>query len=206
MSGIFISYRNVDSAYAVAAVYAALVDHFGPDSVFRDCESMALGVRYPSSIRRALETSDVVLAVIGPTWLAAADESGRRCVDDPDDWVRRELRWALRRNVPVVPVLLDDTDLPAARQLPRDIRALTSYQGCRLRNRRFQVDLLDLVERISHVVPRLVAPDPVGSRSASSPVQVNVSSDGGVLNANQGTQTVTNYIGGNAHLTPRSQG
>jgi len=44
--------------------------------------------------------------VIGPRWLAAADDAGIRRLDRPEDWVRRETAEALRRKVLVIPLLL----------------------------------------------------------------------------------------------------
>ncbi|MGH3792738.1 MAG: hypothetical protein ACRDQ9_18475 [Pseudonocardiaceae bacterium] len=42
-----------------------------------------------------VRTAPVLLAVVGPRWLTATDPTGRRRIDDPDDWVRRELAEAL---------------------------------------------------------------------------------------------------------------
>jgi hypothetical protein len=49
----------------------------------------------------------VMLAIIGPNWLNSKDESGQRRLDNPADYVRVEIAAALRRNIRVVPVLVD---------------------------------------------------------------------------------------------------
>src|SRR5262249_42420918 len=62
---------------------------------------------------------DVFLAVIGPNWLDAKDDSGRRRFDNPDDFVTIEIAAALARNIRVIPVLVDGARTPKADRLPR---------------------------------------------------------------------------------------
>jgi hypothetical protein len=54
----------------------------------------------------------VLLAVIGPTWLTVTDERGRRRLDDPDDIVRLEIEAALAREVRVIPILVEGAVMP----------------------------------------------------------------------------------------------
>ena len=66
---IFISYRRVDSVYAVDLLDERLKLAFGADAVFRDASSIAPGAVFPGSIRDALGGAHVALVVIGPAWL-----------------------------------------------------------------------------------------------------------------------------------------
>jgi hypothetical protein len=120
MTDIFVSYRTDDSAHAAIAISDQLARYLGRAHVFRDRDSL-----YPRRIRRALERSATVLAVIGGHWLDARDARGRRRIDSPGDWVRLELRMAFERAIPVVPVLVDQTPLPTRSQLPEDIQLLS---------------------------------------------------------------------------------
>jgi hypothetical protein len=45
---------------------------------------------------------DVVIALIGRQWLNAADESGGRRLDAPNDFVRLELEHPLSRGIRVI--------------------------------------------------------------------------------------------------------
>jgi hypothetical protein len=65
----------------------------------------------------------VLLAVIGPRWLAAEGDAGRR-LDDPQDWVRLEIEAAIERRVRVIPVLVDGATMPPARDLPPSLQPL----------------------------------------------------------------------------------
>ena len=62
----------------------------------------------------------MLLAVIGPHWLAAGQD-GQRRLDDPADFVRLEIEAALARGVRVIPVLVDGAQLPRPEQLPASL-------------------------------------------------------------------------------------
>ena len=94
MGGIFISYRRDDSQAWAGRLYDALRRTFGPTRVFRDIDTLEAGVDYAEAIEQWLAKSDVVLVVIGPRWLTAADPNGRRRLDDPDDLARLEVAAA----------------------------------------------------------------------------------------------------------------
>jgi hypothetical protein len=49
----------------------------------------------------------VLIALVGKHWLSATDEEGKRRLDQPEDFVRLEVAAALKRGIPVIPVLLD---------------------------------------------------------------------------------------------------
>ena len=58
------------------------------------------------------------LTVIGPSWLDAKDEAGRRRIHSPDDFVAVEIVAALAHNIPVIPVLVDGAHMPQMSELP----------------------------------------------------------------------------------------
>jgi hypothetical protein len=146
---LFVSYRINDSVYAAAAIADRLADHFGSENVFRDRDTLALGEAYPKSIRRALERCDTVLAVIGRFWLEIQDSAGQRCLDNPRDWVRTEIRMAFERDIRVVPVLLDDTPLPDRSRLPDDIAALSLATFWQVRHQSFESDIRGLIDGLT---------------------------------------------------------
>jgi hypothetical protein len=146
---LFVSYRIDDSVYATGAISDRLAQFFGRENVFRDRDTLALGAMYPKSIRRALERCDTVLAVMGPSWLEIRDGSGQRCLDNPQDWVRTELRMAFERDIPVVPVLLDATPLPDPGRLPADIAALALCTFWQVRHQSFESDVRGLIEGLT---------------------------------------------------------
>lgn len=180
MRRIFLSYRIKDSVHATAAISGLLAAHYGPGNVFRDRDSLPLGSVYPRRIRRELERADVVLAVIGPSWLTIRNRNGERCLDDERDWVRTELRMAFERDIQVVPVLLDDTPLPDRSELPSDIALLSLSMYWQVRHRTFESDVRGLIENLDG--GSAAPPAAEGGKR----VMTNTASGGGTVIANQG--------------------
>jgi len=156
--GIFINYRGEDSDLCGVLIYRALVERFGSDDVFLASNSIQAGDDFAAAILDRLRSVSVLLAIIGPRWLTAADGSGRRRIDSPDDWVRRELREAFARGLRVIPVLTDGATMPPESALPDEIAELSRRQFVRVRRRHVEEDLAQLVARLTAVEPSL-SPD-----------------------------------------------
>ncbi|SPL92528.1 PASTA [[Actinomadura] parvosata subsp. kistnae] len=95
MSEIFISYRRADSGAVAGRLYADLQHAYGEAAVFMDTSSIAPGAVWPKRLEEALAQAKVVLVVMGPQWIRAANEWGERLIDQENDWVRREVESAL---------------------------------------------------------------------------------------------------------------
>src|SRR5262245_46730469 len=106
---LFISYRRDDSAGHAGRVYDRLEREFGRDRLVMDVDSIPLGANFLKVIGEEVAKCDVLLAIIGPGWLDARDEKGIRRLDNPDDFVRIEIATALKRAIPVIPILLEGT-------------------------------------------------------------------------------------------------
>src|SRR6516164_8905268 len=104
---IFISYRRDDSAGHAGRVHDKLEGKFGRARLFMDVDTIPLGRNFVKAISEKVAQCDVLLAVIGPNWLTIRDEEGKRRLDNPNDFVRVEIGVALKRDIPVIPVLLD---------------------------------------------------------------------------------------------------
>lgn len=134
MPKIFISYRRSDSEDVAGRIYDRLADHFGSDSIFKDVDDIPFGVDFRDYLNASLDQCQVVLAVIGKTWLNTTDASGQRRLDNPADWVRLELEESLRRqDVRVVPLLVRRADLPRAHELPQSLAHLAYRNAAQAR-------------------------------------------------------------------------
>ncbi len=78
-------------------------------------------------IQRWVGSCPVFLALIGPEWLQATDDACRRRLDDPDDYVRLEIETALKREVPLIPVLLGGAQMPTQDELPPSLAPLAAH-------------------------------------------------------------------------------
>lgn len=130
---IFISYRRSDSADITGRIYDRLVEEFGEDLIFKDVDSIPLGVDFKEYLDRKVGECRVVLAVIGDRWVDAADETGNRRLEDPDDFVRIELESALARGIPVIPLLVRNARMPQEEDLPPGLRKLVFRNGVPIR-------------------------------------------------------------------------
>jgi TPR repeat protein len=94
---------------------------------------------------RASVPAKSLIAVIGKRWLIASDKEGRRRIDNPDDFVRFEIATAVKRNIRVIPVLVDGALMPQSSDLPDDLQLLIWRQALELGNNRFNADLGRLI-------------------------------------------------------------
>src|SRR5262245_12410284 len=121
---IFISYRRDDSRHITERIYDRLVAEFGPDSVFKDIDSIPLGADFRKVLEATVSRCRVFLAVIGNRWVTITKEDGSRRLDDPDDFVRVEVEGALAGEQPLIPVLVDLAKMPSGDQLPPTLLGL----------------------------------------------------------------------------------
>ena len=131
MRTVFLSYRRRDSRDATRAIFAALAREFGSQHVFRDVDSIPVGVDFRAVIEDEIVRSDVMIVVIGPQWLHLADAKGNRLLDQPGDFVRAEISRAIELQLPVIGALIENAEAPPADQLPPAIRPLAE---CRFVN------------------------------------------------------------------------
>ena len=95
MSKIFISYRREDSSGHAGRLYDHLANCFGETHIFMDIDNMRAGLDFVEQIEQAVQACDVLIAVIGKSWLTMKDEEGTRRLDNPHDFVRLEIQAAL---------------------------------------------------------------------------------------------------------------
>lgn len=152
MSGIFICYRREDAAGWAGRLQSDLQDALPNVHVFRDVEALAPGVRFEDAIEQAVGSCDVLIALIGPQWLAAADQDGRRRLDNPHDLVRLEIATCLQRDIRVIPALVGGARLPHLAELPDAIRSLAQRQSHELSDSRWKTDCRTLIAQLRPLV------------------------------------------------------
>ena len=146
--GVFISYRREQAGAYAGWLNDRLRERFGKDLVFWDKDAVRIGLDYTLAIKDALANCDILLALIGPGWLTAKDERGKRRLDKGDDWVRIEIETALQRDIRVVTVLVDGALLPKAHELPRSLQSLAKRQALDISHFTFPVDIERIIEAI----------------------------------------------------------
>jgi len=162
---VFISYRRAAGAGYAGRIADALVEHFGEDKVFRDIDSLEPGLDFAEAIERAIESSEVLIAVIGTNWLTATDAAGQKRLENPDDYVRTEIATALKRNIRVIPLLIQGAAMPSARELPDDLAPLSRRNAFEIHDSSWRDDIRRLVTALERAIKgdRPAIPDEPGA-------------------------------------------
>jgi hypothetical protein len=144
---IFISYRHEDSNYVSGRIYDNLINKLQNASIYKDVDSIPLGIDFREHIRNSVGLCTILLAVIGDHW--AVNKDGINRLLDETDWVRIEVETALNRNIPVIPLLIDGAKIPSAEILPESMQALQFRNGMPIRpDPDFHNDMQRLLEGI----------------------------------------------------------
>jgi TIR domain len=170
---IFLSYRREDSEGETGRLCDRLVKDLGKESVFVDVDSIPLGHNFVEHLTAEVARCDVLLAIIGPQWLDIRDaENNRRRLDDPNDFVRVEIKAALQREIPVIPILIKGTKTPTADRLPSDLKELSLRNALDVRYASFHSDIDRLVRELklkaSITDDNLKTPSPLGDKPATT--------------------------------------
>jgi hypothetical protein len=171
---VFISYRREDTSGQALLVYKALAERFGSENVFMDVAQVRPGMSFYRVINDRVAGCDVLLALIGPRWLTSLNQrTRRRLLDQSEDYVRLEVEAALRRGsgVRVIPILIDDTVMPSANELPRSLRSLALINASSVRHTSLDEDVNRIIEVLEEVADEIdeardvrPGPPPVTSR------------------------------------------
>ncbi len=163
MPGIFISYRREDSAGHAGRLFDRLVEHFGKDRVFMDVAGIEPGTDFVEAIDSAVGSCEVLIVVIGRQWTTFVEPDGRRRLDNPNDFIRLEVATALKRNIRVVPVLVQGARMPKTDELPSELEKLARRQGVEISDTRWDSDVGQLIKSLESAlhqdVPSSLAQD-----------------------------------------------
>jgi hypothetical protein len=149
---IFISYRRDDTEGEAGRLYDDLVRTFGEGSVFMDVSGIDPGTDFRKAIDENVASCGVLLAMIGPQWATITNTSGQRRLENENDYVRLEIASALGRNIAVIPVLVHDSKMPHAEQLPDNLKDLAYRNSVEITHARWNSDVQLLTKALSQYV------------------------------------------------------
>ena len=152
MSRIFISYRRADSEGYVGRLYDHLAQKFRPEEIFFDVDAIRPGADFVQALEGAVTQCEVMIAVIGPSWISITDENGQRRLDQWNDFVRIEIAAALKQEKTVIPVLVQRARMPNPDELPDDLTSLARRNAIQLSHERFGYDVGVLTKAIQDVL------------------------------------------------------
>lgn len=141
---IFISYREKDTSGETGRLVSDLKKVFDASQIFHDIEKLEPGVDFTVVLAKYLETSDVLLAIIGPYWAGPLPGGSSRIMQEKD-WVRMEIESALKRGIRVIPVLVGNASLPEPEDLPESLHPLLNRQTVEISPTRWDYDTGQLI-------------------------------------------------------------
>jgi len=145
---LFINYRSKDTGTTASALYRDLVAALETPEIFIDHKEIAGGDPWREKLTEEASGADVLISLIGEKWLTLHDgQSGRRLLDEPEDWVRQEIELAIDHDVHLLPILVEE-----ARALERDylsphgaLQKLADTQAHHLRRKNWETDFEELL-------------------------------------------------------------
>ena len=139
-SQIFISYRLEGGETMAQLLYDRLTER--GYQVFYDIETLKSGA-FDTKLYQKIEECDDFLLILPPQALD-------RCIYD-EDWVRCELRHALKQKKNIIPVLMRNFVFPP--QLPDDIQAVSKINGVTFETMEYLSARLDKIEAMLRSKP-----------------------------------------------------
>lgn len=169
---VFLSYRREDCRMHAGRLAENLRARPGFD-VFLDVDTVRLGENFVRRIEREITSCDAVLVMIGDDWLRLADDDGRPRIDNELDHVHLEIKSALERDIPVIPVLVENAGMPRPSDLPGALRELAYRNGATLSDERWPQDIEQLAAALRALRPepdRLPSTPPARTRRERAPI------------------------------------
>ncbi|MBV8858424.1 MAG: toll/interleukin-1 receptor domain-containing protein [Acidobacteria bacterium] len=126
---IFISYRREDTADITGRIYDRLTYKYGAPAVFKDVDSIPPGSDFRKYLDSKIKECAVVLVVVGDGWLKKDPATGATRLENPHDFVRIEIESALKREIPVIPLLVEGASWPPQEKLPEGMQEFVYRQA-----------------------------------------------------------------------------
>jgi pterin-4a-carbinolamine dehydratase len=177
---IFLSYRRDDTAAQALALKLELETQLQAAQIFLDTHTIQAGEKWPHQIEDALYIAEIVIPIIGKSW-AGSDSKGKRRIDDPKDWVHRELKIALeQKSAAIVPVRVGGARDLHRNELPVALRKLAEVQSLKIDLDQWDTDVRTLVQLLKNKFGfeskeqkyEYPVPDPLKARTIPIPWEV----------------------------------
>jgi len=158
---VLISYRRTDSAAAAGRLSNTLSEWLGPDHVIMDSPPVRVGVAGSTAAEPQLDNAAAVVVLIGTDWLDSGRSPKRSRQRRANDFIDDEIAAALERDLLVIPVLLDDAEMPTHAQLPPAIQPLADLRPISLRFSSWDRD----VYRLASILMPIIVPELAETRT-----------------------------------------
>ena len=117
-----------------------------------DIDGIEPGVDFVKALDEQVAQASAFIAVIGPGWTDLKNAEGQRRLDQPNDHVRIEIESALKRDIRVIPVLVDGARMPTENELPDSLKSLSRRNAVMLSHHRFGPEVDDLARALQRAL------------------------------------------------------
>jgi WD40 repeat protein len=160
---IAISYRRADSEAVTGRIFDRLASRYGKEAIFRDIDSIPPGIDFRVHINDMLRKTNILIAVIGPSWLGPSGGGAAERIHQESDAVRVEIETALRRRTPLIPVLIGNTTMPNSDQLPPSLKDFAFRNAVRIdTGQDFDYHMDRLIKSMDTLLGQTPKPPPSG--------------------------------------------
>jgi hypothetical protein len=135
---VFISYRREDTEHFAQSLCRALAQHLPKYQFFIDTQNLEPGSKFREEIEQKLQSCNTLVAVIGERWLSPR-------LKESDDLLCFEIATALKRNIRVVPVLVNRAKMPKPSDLPSSLETLPDWTAIEVRSSHWDSDVQILI-------------------------------------------------------------
>jgi serine/threonine protein kinase len=135
---VFISYRRRGGGAELARLIRSELQQRGR-RVFLDVDDLRSG-HFDETLLTHIERAPNFLLILTPDSLA-------RCVDQ-DDWLRREIDQAIRKQRNIIPLMAPGFEMPKPADLPDDLRPLAMQHGLPYSHEYFDAVMNKIVENL----------------------------------------------------------
>ncbi len=117
---VFICYRRKLASHAASRLRDRLAQALPDHHIFLDTEEIKHGDKYPVQLNKNLHQCCVLIVLIDQEWgkFWSSFDSNNKV-----NWIEKEIKTALDREIKIFTLLLDDARFPAKESLPESIRA-----------------------------------------------------------------------------------
>ena len=187
---IFLSYRTADmdgqAPFYVGKIFQRFSQNYGAGNIIMDMNIVPPGARFDGYVKGMVGQADVVVVIIGPQWA----ELMRHRAKEAQDFVRAEVEAALLLDLPIVPVVVDDTVMPTPSDLPESVEGITGKQRFRLTS---GAELNSQLGRLIHHIDAAVVAIP-GAKAVGPAISVRPHRE--VKPKNRGQTSMIAWLGG----------
>ncbi len=161
MKKIVVSYRREPDQFVAGHLSRELRSKFGESQVIRDKESIEGGVSWKQYVLNEIDRDTALLVLIGKDWGTVRGTGENRRLDNPDDPIRLEIADGLRDGAAIIPLLLENAQMPSASELPTELAPLAELNALKLRDGDWDADVAKIVQRLERLgIQPSVRPDP----------------------------------------------